>query len=239
MYGVFHPAEGASSGAAVLMCNPFGQEAIRTHRIYRVLAEQLAKGGLAVLRFDYFGTGDSGGEDEDGDLDGWVEDVVVAHLELLRRSRASRSIWMGARLGATLASLAVAKNAIPSPAGLLLWEPIVNGTGYLTEITGAVSMTLPREAVGFSISPTLAHQLRELRPEKFDTAHPPVATILTGAKSSAIQELARRWAQRGTRLTAAQLEHRFEWTSDEAMNTSIVPPHVVQRLASEVEVMRA
>src|SRR4051812_43750768 len=53
LLGLFHPSATAVRGArAVLLCNPFGQEAVRSHRVYRVLAERLARGGIAVLRFD-------------------------------------------------------------------------------------------------------------------------------------------------------------------------------------------
>jgi hypothetical protein len=55
-------------GAAVLLCNPFGQEAIRCHRAFRLLSARLASSGIPSLRFDYFGTGDSPGNDGEGDL---------------------------------------------------------------------------------------------------------------------------------------------------------------------------
>src|ERR1700755_3241688 len=45
---------------ALLICNPFGYEALCAHRALRVLAERAALAGAHVLRFDYRGTGDSG-----------------------------------------------------------------------------------------------------------------------------------------------------------------------------------
>jgi len=54
LFGVYHRAGTASAQApAVLLCNPFGEEAIRAHRIYRILAERLARHGAHVLRFDW------------------------------------------------------------------------------------------------------------------------------------------------------------------------------------------
>ena len=39
LVGMFHPADNGATHPAVLLLNPFGQEAIRCHRLYRVLAD--------------------------------------------------------------------------------------------------------------------------------------------------------------------------------------------------------
>ena len=86
LFGIYHPpAEGSAGRPAVVLCNPFGQEAIRAQRMMRVLGERLARNGHAVLRFDYFGTGDSLGDDIEGDLEGWALDVMEAHRRVAAR----------------------------------------------------------------------------------------------------------------------------------------------------------
>ncbi|MBK7659827.1 MAG: hypothetical protein IPJ28_12035 [Betaproteobacteria bacterium] len=61
LFAMLQPAGGAAPRQhGVLLCNPFGQEAIRAHRLVRVLGDRLAAAGFAVMRFDYYGTGDSG-----------------------------------------------------------------------------------------------------------------------------------------------------------------------------------
>ena len=67
---------------AALFFNPYGQEAIRTHRLMRVAADRLARQGVDVLRFDFFGTGDSPGTDEQADISGWTADAMAAHQML-------------------------------------------------------------------------------------------------------------------------------------------------------------
>jgi pimeloyl-ACP methyl ester carboxylesterase len=129
LFGMFHarnPAMAARS--AVLLCNPFGREAIQLHRLYRVLADRMSRVGCDVLRFDYYGTGESGGEDSDADLDLWAGDVLTAHAELLRRSGNHRVVWAGARLGATLAQRMAARAPL---ARLVLLDPIADGRDYL------------------------------------------------------------------------------------------------------------
>src|SRR5262245_385120 len=125
LFGIHHPPSTAATKVAsgrpgaVLLCNPFGQEAIRAHRIYAVLAQKLSRLGLHVLRFDYVGTGDSSGEVEAGSQARWVDDVVEAHEELAAASEVKRIAWVGLRYGAALAVLA-AEKVSPALAELVL-----------------------------------------------------------------------------------------------------------------------
>ena len=85
--------------AAVLLCNPFGEEAARAHRAYRVLARKLEGAGYAAMRFDYAGTGDSSGEIADFGVDAWVEDIEAAAEVLRQESGVTRIVLVGLRLG--------------------------------------------------------------------------------------------------------------------------------------------
>jgi alpha/beta superfamily hydrolase len=134
LFGVLHAADPAArAGRAVLLCNPFGQEAVRSQRVFRVLADRFARTGCATLRFDYFGTGDSDGDDGDASLDTWCTDVLRADAALRERTGATRTCWLGLRLGATLAALASAR-ALAPPERLILWDPIVDGRAWLGDI---------------------------------------------------------------------------------------------------------
>lgn len=134
LYGCLHqPAAGVSRQHGVLLCNPFGQEAIRGQRLVRILAERLSRQGFHVLRFDYFGTGDSDGDDTEGSLEQWARDIQLADLELRRRVGSAPVSWVGFRLGATLAAIA-SRSATIAPERLVLWEPVVNGSAYIEEM---------------------------------------------------------------------------------------------------------
>ena len=83
----------------MLLCNPFGEEASRAHRTFRVLATQLERAGYATLRFDYSGTGDSLGESTPPTLDAWLADIGAAAEHLRAASGAQRLAIIGLRLG--------------------------------------------------------------------------------------------------------------------------------------------
>lgn len=252
LYGVYHAALGdATRASAVLLLNPYGQEAVRTQRMYRVLADRLARKGHHVLRFDYYGTGDAAGSDEEGDLEGWAQDVLAAQHELLRRSKCTRTLWLGARLGASLAVLA-SRSASPPPRGLVLWEPVLSGEQYLRELASSHVRALsesysivpphlrdrsfPDEALGFAIGASLPQQLRQLDLPR-QGAHLrdlPVA-LIDRPRATGASEYARSLAAQGQQATHIPLEHDFDWTSEEALNTALVPHEAVHLLATQVE----
>jgi pimeloyl-ACP methyl ester carboxylesterase len=130
LFGVLHePARLGGDGGAVVVCAPLWREAIRAHRVLRQLGLRLVKDGRAVLRFDYSGAGDSGGDGEHGDVDTWVDDVGAAIDEVRRERDVERVTLVGLRFGATLAALAAARR--DDVDRVVLWEPVVDGAAYL------------------------------------------------------------------------------------------------------------
>src|SRR5215475_8484677 len=76
LFGWFHAARADSAPIGVVICNPFGDEAIRTHRSMRHLAEAAAGLGIPTLRFDYDGAGNSAGHDLDPErLREWLASI--------------------------------------------------------------------------------------------------------------------------------------------------------------------
>jgi uncharacterized protein len=252
MFGALHPSA-QQTQVAVLLCNPFGQEGIRIHRSFRVLAERLSRLGINVLRFDPFGTGDSAGDDEDGDLDGWCGDVQVAHDELLRRSGATRVTWLGARLGATMA-LRAASTKPMSLRGIVLWDPILDGAAYLQllrvkhvealaasygligpplrEHLSADPAVFESESMGFVLSSRLRSQLQVLSPD----SSPPLVGIDVGIIADPADATVQKWidarTRRDERVQFFPSLDRFDWTAEEAMNTALVPAQTLQQLVT-------
>jgi len=254
LFGLFQGA-GPSAARAVLLCNPYGQEAIRTHRMYRVLADRLVRAGYDVLRFDYFATGDSAGDDAQGELVQWTEDIGRAHAELVRRSSTDRVTWVGVRLGATLAIRASAIAPRP-PDHLILWEAIVDGQHYLQQLSERFVQTLEtsydvpnppwrkmlalgefdldREGVGFEVGERLHQQLGDLTPASLPMPVAIRCDVIEREPRPEVAALVKGWIRGGLRATEGSLAHDFDWLAAEALSTALVPAQVIQTLIERI-----
>ncbi len=247
LFGIFH-ARGAQAPAraAVLLCNAFGRESVQLHRLFRVLADRLSRAGCDVLRFDYYGTGDSAGDDTDADLEGFCEDLLRANAELTRRAPGMPVTWVGARLGANVAALASRR---VSPARLVLLDPIADGRDYLDALRTQHAETLIEsqraklpparvsfrddesqyleEASGFALPRRLCDQLRAVRFTAPGTGVPSV--VICDSQTPNGKHLAAQCAAASPPVRVANFSHGADWTS------SLVPPQVMNLLIAESE----
>lgn len=138
-FGLLQAADGLSSrNAAVLFVPPWGFEEMCTHKLFRIMAEELAADGIASLRFDYPGTGDALDEPKGAiTLEIWQETVTAA-LTLLREKTGGVPVMLvGHGLGASLAlQMAQALDAGQESGlcGLVAMAPVSSGRSYLREL---------------------------------------------------------------------------------------------------------
>ena len=139
LYGRFHkPPTGKSIRGAVLMCNPILMEACNIQWGYKRLANSLADAGYYVLRFDYFGCGNSWGEDEEGGVERWQQDINNTAIKLTELTGLTNIDVIGFRFGCTLAS-----NLSSVPVNkFVLWEPTLDSTTYVNHIDSQYNKTL-------------------------------------------------------------------------------------------------
>ncbi len=124
LFGVWQGA-GPAPRAAVLYVHPFGEEKKSAHRAFVETARALAGEGVASLRFDLTGCGDSDGDFRDATIEQWTEDIIAAWAELRRRAPNCPPALVGLRLGGALAARAAPR--LPALAALILWQPVVQG----------------------------------------------------------------------------------------------------------------
>src|SRR4051812_49516631 len=92
------------SREGVVLCYPAVYEYTQSHWAFKKLQLSLSRAGLHVLRFDYYGTGDSAGELEEGTLSGWEGDIRTALEELAETSQSRALSLVGLGLGGALAA---------------------------------------------------------------------------------------------------------------------------------------
>ncbi|MBS0583728.1 MAG: hypothetical protein JSS42_11565 [Proteobacteria bacterium] len=101
LLGHLHTPRGAAVDLCAVICPaPFGYDNVCGHRGLRILADRLSSTGIAALRFDFPGTGDSDGEME---LPAWRAAAASAVAAARRETGCSRIAIIGVGLGGGIA----------------------------------------------------------------------------------------------------------------------------------------
>ena len=236
MLGFYHaPARAVPGAPAVLLCNPFGPEAIRSYRMLRLLADRLSTAGCPVLRFEYHGTGDSPGDDEVASLPGWAGDIGVAHRELAARSGKSTVAWIGLRLGGSLAALAA--QTVRTGLGLLvLWDPVITGQSYLEAYRSqsGARAGVAFESMGFEFPDRFRNDLTTLNLGNLTLPVDTRVTAIVGNESDAAVALKTALIRSQVKLDWTVSPAVAEWNSEKALNSAVVPMQLLQGIESKV-----
>ncbi|MCC5858718.1 MAG: alpha/beta hydrolase [Ectothiorhodospiraceae bacterium] len=162
LFGVYTPAAEPRKRRAVLLLNPWGFEALRAHRSLKHLGDLLARAGMDVFRFDYYGTGDSFGEATEVTLSGCVEDAEWALDEVLRLASVNKASVIGLRFGGLVAARLAGRR--PRQVNqLVLWDSVPSGPDYLAElgIADEEASGEPLQRQGFELSAAFLGELAD------------------------------------------------------------------------------
>ena len=125
LWGMLHlPLEVMQPVPTVLMLHGFTGQRLEPHRLFLLLSRQFAEAGIASLRFDFRGSGESEGTFDQMTVAREVEDVVAAYHVLKSRPEVdgSRLGLMGLSMGGMVSALSVAQPGLEFKA-LSLWAP--------------------------------------------------------------------------------------------------------------------
>jgi alpha-beta hydrolase superfamily lysophospholipase len=168
LFGWLHrPSVGTETDTGLVICPPFGYEAICSHRASRNLAEAAAAAGIAALRFDYLGTGDSAEIEPEADqFDVWSQNILSAVSEMQKQSGISRICLLGFRIGALLAVHAA--NRCKAVQGLVLIAPVISGRRYLRELRTTRLAGLLHSASRDSLESAAPDEAKNTQPRRLE-----------------------------------------------------------------------
>ncbi len=136
--------------ARVLLCPPWLQEQIRSYRFFAQLADQWARRGVEVIRFDYTGTGDSSGSGVELSIDRAVRDIRHVWDALVDAGDGVPRALCGIRMGALLGALAIRDGLDADMAWW--WQPVMSGASWLGE-TSAIDARERQSRSRFPLKP--------------------------------------------------------------------------------------
>jgi len=231
---------------AVLLCDPLGHEYGRSHAAFRTLANQLCRAGFPVLRFDYFGCGDSSGDADQFSIRQCQESIETAATFLRERTHCVDLLLIGRRIGATLATIHA--QADTEVSGLVLWDPVVHGNSYLEGLEAAHSTytstargrylgplgdtpstpsNSPKEFLGLALSESTIHEIEAINLLRTHARTPPRAMLL----STGDRPISTAWIEHlthsGVTVTTSQHKDAAFWTYEHPLQQFL--PHGVLR----------
>lgn len=153
IFGVVHIPSGASEESpcpAVLICHGYGGNKCGKHRLYVRLANRLARIGIAVLRFDFRGSGDSDGEFQQVNIDTEVSDFYSAlnYLKNLPFVDPARIGILGNSLGGAIA-VTGASSVLKGLRALVLWAPPLTGEQWQKQWQHKANTVIDGEFIEF------------------------------------------------------------------------------------------
>lgn len=206
LLGFLHTPLGGAARSGVVICPPFGYSQVQAYRAMRFVGQELAARGIAALRFDYLGEGDSAGTTAAPDsAEGWMSSIRHA-VQYLRDSGIAHVTLLGLGSGALLAASAATSNDV---AGLVLWDPELSGRRFIRRQRSLYALTVgptegPTDAghalLSFSLHPTAIQWLEQSETTVASLTELGIDTLVLGrrehAANPALQRLADASAER-------------------------------------------
>jgi exosortase A-associated hydrolase 2 len=138
-----HAPRDKKRNITIIILNPIFEERSRGHRYLFNWARFLAGKGFGVIRFDYFGQGDSDGKVPDLSVETCLADLSKVYQWANALYPHDSVALHGLRWGATIAAI-WSRETNSEIDHLILWEPIENGRDY---IMGELRMNLTTQLI--------------------------------------------------------------------------------------------
>ena len=128
IFAVIHTPEKTTKKKGIIFVHPYAEEKQRVDRILVGFARRLCSKGWFVMRFDFYGCGDSEGNFEELSNETQISDLQNVKNHFVKATGVEEVCLFGVRLGANIAiQYAGMDNNITN---IILWSPMLNGVGY-------------------------------------------------------------------------------------------------------------
>ena len=190
--GMMHVPDGRGRVPGALLLHGFTSNRTESHRMFVKLSRKLADHGIASLRFDFRGSGDSAGDFEDLTIRSEVTDALEALKFLARHKRVNsrRLALIGMSMGGAIASHVIARERSRVKT-LVLWAPVAEGEGILDELStpeavASLAQTGITDHDGNLVGVQFIRQFAEMRPLREIAKSRCPVLIVHGAKDQTV-----------------------------------------------------
>lgn len=246
LYGCFHSPRSANNrDCCIVLCSSIGEEYIRFHRALRQLAELFTKAGFPVLRFDFYGCGDSSGDFQQCSFKQMKNDVYAAVNEMRTKSGIEKVCLTGLRAGASMALFAAIEDL--NVDSLILWDPVIKGDDYINELKTlhnnmmSYAHVMPKpeltnrknpELLGYSYAPELINDIKSINLLAVTRKPANNILIIESNKMCHQQQFYDYLKNKSINIKKMQLLNPQLWVWEEAFGKVQVPIQILQSIVS-------
>lgn len=133
IFGILHRPIGVDNSPVVMVCHGLAGHKTGRYRVYVDLAAKLVQAKIAVLRFDFRGSGDSEGSFDEMTLEGEVSDAIqgLKYLQTVPGLNTDKIGIFGRSLGGAVGILSAAE--LGSVKSIALWASMYDGEQWKSE----------------------------------------------------------------------------------------------------------
>lgn len=193
IFGVLHlpartPAPDLPAGrvAGMVMCHGFTGHKAETHRLFVNAARSFAAAGLAVLRFDFRGSGDSAGEFREMTISREIADAQAALDYLCSRTEVDpgRVGVLGLSLGGCVAACLAGRD--PRVQALVLWAALAHPQRLFQRLLPGLADRETLDANGWEIGRAFLDDSRALLPLEEIKRYAGPALVVHGSQDQSV-----------------------------------------------------
>ncbi len=162
--GMFHTPDDRDTFPCVVMLHGFTGNRMEVHFIFVKTARALTKAGIAALRFDFRGSGESDGDFVEMTIPGEIKDAVTA-VKFAKQQPSvdeNRIGLLGLSMGGCVAACTSAREEVSS---LMLWSAVGNPTELLQRrLEDMGNPTPPIDLGGLMLGSKFIETIESVRP---------------------------------------------------------------------------